>query len=432
MFDRLKKQIKNKKANLAVIGLGYVGLPLAVNFARVGFKVLGFDTDYDRVVNLKKGVSYILDVTTKELRQVLSAKRLQATNDFRLLKGCDAILICVPTPLKRKYTPNIAYILQAVRSIKQYHKRGALIVLESTTYPGTTDEVIKPMLEAGGRKCGRDFFLGFSPERIDPGNKKYGLCETPKVVSGVTPQCRQLIDLLYRHIITKVVVVSSTRVAETVKLLENTFRIVNIGMMNEMAMMCQKLRVNIWEVVDAARTKPFGFMAFYPGPGVGGHCIPKDPLYLYWKARKLGYPLRFVKLASDINNHMPAHVIERVGRILRQQKKSLRNAKILVLGSTYKNDVKDLRKSPSLDIIELFLKAKAKVSYHDPYIPYLKFPHINLKSVALTKSAIAQPDCVVVATDHRVVDYGFVLKYARAIFDCRNVYKHSDRKVERL
>ncbi|MFZ5800536.1 MAG: nucleotide sugar dehydrogenase [Candidatus Omnitrophota bacterium] len=432
MFNALKNKIKNQKANLGVIGLGYVGLPLAVNFARVGFKVIGFDTDYDRVANLKKGKSYILDVTTKELREVLKEKRLWATNDFRLLKDCDVILICVPTPLKRKYTPNIAYILQAVKSIKQYHNPGALIVLESTTYPGTTDEVIKPLLEAGGKKCGRDFFLGFSPERIDPGNKKYGLCETPKVVSGVTPQCRQLIDLLYRHIICKVVVVSATRVAETVKLLENTFRIVNIGMMNELAMMCQKLKVNIWEVVDAAKTKPFGFMPFYPGPGVGGHCIPKDPLYLYWKARKLGYPLKFVKLASDINNHMPVYVIERVAGILQRQKKSLRNAKILVLGSTYKNDVKDLRKSPALDIIELFLKAKSKVAYHDPYIPYLKFPHINLKSVALTKLALAQSDCVVVATAHRVVDYDFVLKNAQAIFDCRNVYKASNRKVERL
>ncbi|MDP3143168.1 MAG: nucleotide sugar dehydrogenase, partial [Candidatus Omnitrophota bacterium] len=260
----------------------------------------------------------------------------------------------------------------------------------------------------------------------------YGLCETPKVVSGVTKPCGQLIASLYQHIIQKVVLVSSPRVAETVKLLENTFRIVNIGMINEMAMMCQKLKVDIWEVINAAKTKPFGFMPFYPGPGVGGHCIPKDPLYLYWKAKKLGYPVKFIKLASDVNNHMPAFVVERVRKILQKQNKAISKSRVLVLGATYKNDVKDLRKSPALDIIDLFLKSKAKVSYHDPYIPYLRFPHINLKSVPLTKGNLAKSDCVVVATDHRCVSYNFILKNAKVIFDTRNVFKNPHRKVVKL
>jgi len=432
MFTELKVKIKKKKARLAVIGLGYVGLPLAVSFAKKGFKVIGIDTDYDRVAHIKRGISYILDVTTAELKNVTRNRRLEATNNFRELSSCGVILICVPTPLKRKYAPNISYILEAVKNIQQYHQKGALIILESTTYPGTTEEVILPILEKKGKKCGRDFYLGFSPERIDPGNKVYSLTETPKVVSGVTRQCGELVEILYQHIIKKVVRVSSPRVAETVKLLENTFRIVNIGMINEMAMMCQKLKVDIWEVIEAAKTKPFGFMPFYPGPGVGGHCIPKDPLYLYWKAKRLGYPIKFIKLASDINNHMPAYVVERVRQILKKQNKNLKQARVLVLGATYKNDVKDLRKSPALDIIDRLLRTKVKVDYHDPYIPYLKFPHINLKSVALTKGNLAKFDCVVIATDHRCVNYNSILNNAKIIFDTRNVFKKPTRKVVKL
>lgn len=432
MFTELKNKIISKKARLAVIGLGYVGLPLAVSFAKRGFTVIGIDTDGDRVENIKKGVSYILDVSTSELRSAMRGNRLQATTNFKILKDMEVILICVPTPLKRKYTPNIAYILEAVRSIKRFHCRGALIVLESTTYPGTTEEVILPMLEAGGKKCGKDFYLGFSPERIDPGNKIYDLQKTPKVVSGVTKPCGLLVTRLYQHIIKKVVCVSSPRVAETVKLLENTFRIVNIGMINELAMMCQKLKVNIWEVIEAAKTKPFGFMPFYPGPGVGGHCIPKDPLYLYWKAKRLGYAIKFIKLASDINSHMPNYILERLRGILKKQNKTLTQARLLVLGATYKNDVKDLRKSPSLDILELLLKSKTAVSYHDPYIPYLKFPHIDLKSVALTKNNLSQFDVVIVVTDHRCVNYNFILKNSKIIFDTRNVFKKPNRKVVKL
>jgi len=432
MYVQLKNKIKNKKARIAVIGLGYVGLPLAVDFARKGFKVIGIDTDSDRVENVKKGRSYIVDISSQELRSALKNSRLSATTNFKIIKDIDIIFICVPTPLKNKFTPNIAYILEAVKSIQRFHKKGALIILESTTYPGTTEEVILPMLEVGRHKVGRDFYLGFSPERIDPGNRIYNLQKTPKVVSGVTKECGHLAEAIYRHIITKVVPVSSPRVAETVKLLENTFRIVNIGMINELAMMCQKLKVNIWEVVDAAKTKPFGFMPFYPGPGVGGHCIPKDPLYLYWKAKRLGYPIKFIKLASDINSSMPAYVVDRVRAILKKQDKTLPGAKILVLGATYKNDVKDLRKSPSLDIISLLSKARAKVAYYDPYIPYLKFPRINLKSIKLTKGGLAEFDCVILATDHRCVNYNFILQNAKIIFDTRNVYKKTSRKVEKL
>lgn len=432
MFKELKNKIIQKKAKIAVIGLGYVGLPLAVNFAKKGFKVMGIDTDHDRVANVKKGKSYILDVASRELNSVLKNNKLSATTNFKVLGAMDVIVICVPTPLKRKYTPNISYILGAVKNIVLFHKKGALIVLESTTYPGTTEEVILPILENSRNKCGRDFYLGFSPERIDPSNKIYNLEKTPKVVSGVTRQCAELIELLYKHIIKQVVCVSSPRVAETVKLLENTFRIVNIGLINEMAMMCQKLKVNIWEVIDAAKTKPFGFMAFYPGPGVGGHCIPKDPLYLYWKAKSLGYPLKFIKLASDINSHMPAYIVERLKAILRKQSKRLYQSKILVLGATYKNDVKDLRKSPALDIIELLLKARTRVSYYDPYIPYLKFPHIHLKSIALTRSNLARFDCVVVATDHRCVNYNFVLNNSKLIFDTRNVFKKYSERIVKL
>ncbi len=432
MFEELKRKIIQKKARVAVIGLGYVGLPLAVSFARKGFQVTGIDTDYDRVEKIKKGLSYILDVASKELHGVIRSNKLQATADFRILKSIDVVLICVPTPLKRKYAPNISYILKAVKNIQRFHRSGALIVLESTTYPGTTEEIILPMLKESGRKCGRDFYLGFSPERIDPGNKIYDLQKTPKVVSGVTKQCSQLIELLYKQIIEKVVLVSSPRVAETVKLLENTFRIVNIGLINELAMMCQKLKVDIWEVIEAAKTKPFGFMPFYPGPGVGGHCIPKDPLYLYWKAKRLGYPLKFIKLASEVNSNMPSYIVERLRSILKKKNKSLAKSKILILGATYKNDVKDLRKSPSLDIIELLLKSKAGVSYYDPYIPYLNFPDINLQSISLNKDSLAKFDCVIVATDHRCVDYNFILKNSRIVFDTRNVYKNQGEGIVKL
>jgi UDP-N-acetyl-D-glucosamine dehydrogenase len=425
---QLEQKIKDKSAEIAVIGLGYVGLPLAVELAKCGFRVTGIDTDAARVHNVKKSISYILDVDINELKGLVENKSLAATTDFRKLSEADVIIICVPTPLKRRNQPNINYIKGAVNQIRRRLRKGQLIILESTTYPGTTDEVILPMLEETGLKCGEDFFLVFSPERIDPGNEKFPLRKIPKVAGGVTKESSDLFKLLYEQIIEKVVIVSSPRAAETVKLLENTFRLVNIGLVNELSMMCHKMNLDIWEIIDAAKTKPFGFMPFYPGPGVGGHCIPKDPLYLYWKAKLHGFKSRFIKLAADLNSAMPAYVIERLNKIV-----PLAQAKILVLGVTYKKDVKDLRKSPALEIIDLLRKNNAHVFYADPLIPYLKFGHYNLKASELTPENLTQMDCALLVTDHSQFDYEFILKNSSLIFDTRNVYKGvKSGKITRL
>ena len=418
MRIQLEQKIKDKSAQVSVIGLGYVGLPLAVELSKAGFSVTGIDTDLDRVNNVKNAIPYILDVDINDIKNLVEKKTLTATGDFRRLAHSDVIIICVPTPLKRKYQPNIAYIRQAVKQIKKHLREGQLVILESTTYPGTTDEVILPILESTGLKCGKDFFLVFSPERIDPGNEKFPLNKIPKVVGGVTPEAAQLFKLLYENIIERVVQVSSPRAAETVKLLENTFRLINIGLVNELAMLCHKMNMDVWEIIDAAKTKPFGFMPFYPGPGVGGHCIPKDPLYLYWKAKLHGFKSRFIKLAADLNSAMPAYVVERLSAI-----KPLKEAKILVLGVTYKKDVKDLRKSPALEIIDLLKKHKAEVSYTDPLIPYLKFDHFNLKSEPVDEETLSGVDCALLVTDHSGFDYEFILKHAKVIFDTRNAYK---------
>jgi UDP-N-acetyl-D-glucosamine dehydrogenase len=428
-----KRRIRQKKTRIAVVGLGYVGLPLAVEFAKCGFQVLGIDIDKDRISHIKRKESYISDISTKELRRVIASQNFSAGSDFSALRGADAIIICVPTPLKRKYHPDISYIKQAVHSISRNIRGGSLIILESTTYPGTTEEVILPLLESKGLKCGEDFYLAFSPERIDPGNLKYPVSKIPKVIGGVTPAATELTAALYSNIIDKVVPVSSARVAEMVKLLENTFRLINIGLIDELAMMAHKMNIDIWEVIEAAKTKPFGFMPFYPGPGVGGHCIPKDPLYLYWKARLHGFKSRFIKLASGIITHMPGYVVERLGQILDKRGIGLNKARVLVIGVTYKKDIKDLRKSPALDIIEILQKNNTSVSYHDPLIPYLKLNHINLKSVALNKGVIKKFDCVVIATEHSNVDYKLLLKDSRMIFDVRNVYQGlKSNKVIRL
>lgn len=424
----LEQKIKDKSAEVAVIGLGYVGLPLAVELAKAGFHVTGIDTDADRVHNVKNAIPYILDVDINDIKKLVAKNRLVPTTDFRRLHYADVIIICVPTPLKRKYQPNISYIKQAVTQIKQHLRKGQLVILESTTYPGTTDEVILPMLESTGLTCGRDFFLVFSPERIDPGNEKFPLRKIPKVVGGVTAGSAHLFKLLYENIIERVVVVSSPRAAETVKLLENTFRLINIGLVNELAMMCHKMDMDVWEIIDAAKTKPFGFMPFYPGPGVGGHCIPKDPLYLYWKAKLHGFKSRFIKLASDLNSSMPEYVVHRLNAI-----KPLGGAKILVLGVTYKKDVKDLRKSPGLEIIDFLKKRKAEVFYADPLIPYLKLDHFNLKASPLTEEMLSSMDCAVLVTDHNAFDYDFILKHSKNIFDTRNVYKGlKNGKITRL
>jgi len=433
MFSALKDKISKKKANIAVVGLGYVGLPLAVSFAKAGFSVCGIDTDLDRVKKVSKAIKYVSDVSSQDLKKLLKNGTLKSTTDFRVIKKSDVIIICVPTPLKKKYQPDISFILNAVRKIKKFMDRDKLVILESTTYPGTTEEIILPILESSKLKCGKDFYLVFSPERIDPGNKIFSINRIPKVIGGVTENSARLANLLYSKIIKRTIIVSSSRTAETVKLLENTFRIVNIGLINEMAMMADKLNINIWEVIDAAKTKPFGFMAFYPGPGVGGHCIPKDPLYLYWKAKKFGFDSRFIKLASQLNSSMPEYIIARVGKNLKKSNKIIRKSRILVIGVTYKKDIKDLRKSPSIDIIELLMRKKAKVSYFDPYIPYLKIGEINLKSVKLTKSTLNKSDCVIIATDHKSVNYNYILKNSKSIFDTRGVLKNiKNKKVVRL
>jgi UDP-N-acetyl-D-glucosamine dehydrogenase len=422
----LSRNIKNGKVRIAVVGLGYVGLPLAVEFARRGLCVSGIDLDRDRLKRLKNKESYIIDVASGDLRAVMNSGRFTATNDLRILRNSDVVIICVPTPLKRKYLPDISFIKQAVRGIARNMKTGCLIVLESTTYPGTTEEVILPLLESSGKLHGKDFFLSFSPERIDPGNNKYPLHKIPKVVGGITREAATLTALLYGRIVNKVVVVSSSRAAELTKLLENTFRLVNIGLIDELAMMAHKMGINIWEVIAAAGTKPFGFMPFYPGPGVGGHCIPKDPLYLYWKARYSGFRTRFIKLASEVISSMPSYVVKRTAQITKAAGVKLNRSRILVVGVTYKRDTRDLRKSPSLDIIEELQKTGARVSYHDPLIPYLKFHQINLKSLPLAANILSKFDCVIIATDHSGVDYRRILKHSRAVFDTRNVYRGAD------
>lgn len=423
-----KKKINQKKINIAVVGLGYVGLPLAIEFAKKGFCVFGIDIDSDRIGHIKNRESYITDISSRELRNVLDSRNFTAGNDFRILKDADAVIICVPTPLKRKYQPNISYIKQAVKSVSKNLKKGGLVVLESTTYPGTTEEVILPLFAQRSLRHNCDFYLCFSPERIDPGNKMYPVNRIPKIIGGISREATGLGEALYKNIIDRVVPVSSARVAEVVKLLENTFRLINIGLIDELAMMCHKMHINIWEVIEAASTKPFGFMPFYPGPGVGGHCIPKDPLYLYWKARRFGFKSRFIKLASEVIAYMPEYITERVIDLLKQSGGKTGKNKILVIGVTYKKDVKDLRKSPALDIIDILQRKNFDIAYFDPFIPYLKLNHINLESVVLTKKCISAFDCVIIATDHSNLDYNFILDNSRLIFDTRNVFKKTENK----
>ena len=429
MSIKLKNKINNKQARIAVIGLGYVGLPLALAFAQKGFRVLGIDTDAQRIARIKSLQSYITDVSSKLIARLVGNKTFNVSTDFNLLSEVDVVIICVPTPLKRKYTPDISYIVSAVRSIAKHLHKDMLVVLESTTYPGTTDELIKPELEKSGLKAGKDFHVAFSPERIDPGNKDFEVTKIPKVVGGLTATCTSLSGLLYGKIIKHVHLVSTCRAAEMTKLLENSFRIVNIGWINEIAQMCHALNIDVWEVIDAAKTKPFGFMPFYPGLGVGGHCIPEDPLYLYWKAKHYDFSCKFIKLAADTNTNMPAYAVTRIKAMLG---KSFKSSKILVLGVTYKKDVKDLRKSPSIRLIEL-LKKVTKVDYYDPIIPFLKLDGLDTKSIKLTPANIKSYDVVVVSVDHTAVNYDLIFRNARLIFDVRNVYKgKSDKKVVKL
>ncbi len=423
MSQSLMKQIKEHKAKVAVVGLGYVGLPLAVAFAQKGFPVLGIDVSTSRIARIKEHESYILDVTHEEIDEIVGNGKFIATTDFTFLKEANVIIICVPTPIKRRYTPDISFMLSAIRSIAKYIRKNVLVVLESTTYPGTTEELIKPELEKNCFKAGKDFYLAFSPERIDPGNKKFKVTQIPKVVGGLTPECTVLTHALYSQIIGKVHAVSSPRAAEMTKLIENTFRIINIGWINDAAMMCHKMGINIWEVIEAAKTKPFGYMPFYPGLGVGGHCIPEDPLYLYWKAKHHGFNSRFIKLAADLNHEMPRYATQRIEAILKAQGKKIKNAMILIVGVTYKKDIKDLRKSPPLRLIEL-LKTQCRVDYHDPMVPFLDIEKLKMVSVALTSAAVKTYDMVVIAVDHTAVDYKLIARNAKAVFDVKNVYKN--------
>jgi len=428
MLNQLKAKILERKAKIGIIGLGYVGLPLAVTFAKNGFKVYGIDIDKDRVARLNRGESYILDVQQSELKDVMDEGLFSATNDFSRIKELDAVIICVPTPLHKTREPDVSYIVSAVGNIKKYMKRGQIVVLESTTYPGTTEEVMLPVLESDGLKEGKDFYLAFSPERVDPSNEKYNTKNTPKIIGGISKDSTELSKLLYEQAIDTVVPVSSSKVAEMVKLLENTFRIVNIGLVNEIMLMCHKLGIDAWEVIDAAKTKPYGFMPFYPGPGVGGHCIPVDPIYLSWKARVHGFEARFIDLASHVNSQMPHHVVDKAAEALNKNNKPIKSSKVLVLGVAYKKDVKDLRESPALEVISLLKKSEADISYYDPYFPYLKIDDINLKRSKLDANTIKRFDCIIIVTDHTSVDYELLVKKAKLIVDTRNILKDFGNK----
>jgi UDP-N-acetyl-D-glucosamine dehydrogenase len=420
----LKQKIESRKAKVGVIGLGYVGLPLAVEFAKAGFDVTGFDVDASKVTELNAGRSYILDVKSEEVAEGVKTGRLRATTDMSKLADMDAVDICVPTPLRKTKDPDMSFVVSAAEQIAKYIHPGMLIVLESTTYPGTTAEVLQPMFEARGLTVGQDFFLAFSPERVDPANEKYTTRNTPKVVGGTTPACSEAAVALYSSAVDTVVPVTSTQVAEMVKLLENTFRAVNIGLVNEIALMANRMNIDVWEVIDAAKTKPFGFMPFYPGPGLGGHCIPIDPFYLSWKARQTGFECRFIELAGHVNSSMPSYVVDRISAALNTKKKAINGARIHLFGIAYKRDVSDMRESPALDILELLHRRGAELSYTDPYVPALKEGDLCLQSVAEDK--VDGIDCAVICTDHRAFNYAAMPERFPLVVDTRNALKGHD------
>jgi UDP-N-acetyl-D-glucosamine dehydrogenase len=432
----LSNKIKSRSARTGVVGLGYVGLPLAVELAKAGFHATGIDLDARKVQSVNDGRSYIPDVPTADVQALHAKGLLDATTDFAIVSELDTINICVPTPLRKTKDPDMSYIVSAVEGIAKYLHPKMLIVLESTTYPGTTDEVVLPILEATGLKVGVDFFLAFSPERVDPGNPTFHTHNVPKVVGGYTPACSQLAAELYGTAIETVIPVSSTRVAEMVKLLENTFRAVNIGLVNELALMCDRMNINVWEVVDAAKTKPFGFMAFYPGPGLGGHCIPIDPFYLSWKAKQTGFDPRFIELAGHINAGMPQYVVDKVGEALNTRRKSVNGSKVLVAGVAYKKDIDDMRESPAMDVMGLLLARGASVSYADPWVPEVHGREwaggYDIKAVDMTRGSLAQYDCVVIVTDHKAFDYKALLEEADLIVDTRNAIKEAHPNVFKL
>jgi UDP-N-acetyl-D-glucosamine dehydrogenase len=420
---RLEEKIRNKSARLGIVGMGYVGLPLAVEFGKAGFSVTGLDVDPDRVKSLQAGKSYIPDVSSDELQNLVKAGLFRGTTDLQVLRELDTVTICVPTPLNKVKAPDLDFVIASVENVRNGLHEGQLIILESTTYPGTTDEVVLPKLEETGLKVGKDFFLAFSPERVDPGNKQFGTRNTPKIVGGVTPDCTRLAKALYEQAVETVIPVSCPRAAETVKLLENTFRSVNIALVNEMALMSHQLGIDVWEVIEAAATKPFGFLPFYPGPGIGGHCIPIDPVYLSWKARQSGFESRFIDLAGQINSRMPEYVVERINEALNDHGKCLKGSKVLIVGVAYKKDINDVRESPALDIISLLMRRGANISYHDPFVPVLQIEEIDQKGKDLTQDLLESQDCVVLATNHSGLDYDKISKTSKLIVDTRNALK---------
>src|SRR5580698_4167399 len=427
----LEEKIRNRTARVGIIGLGYVGLPLAMEFAKAGFSVTGIDIQESKVSLLNRGESYVQDVPSDTLKKWVSGGKFRATSDFSAILDLDTINIAVPTPLRKTKDPDMSYIVSACQETAKYLTAGKLVILESTTYPGTTDELVLPMLEASGGKVGEDFFLCFSPERVDPGNPTYQTHNTPKVVGGVTPACTAMGELFFSQALEKVVPVASTRVAEMVKLLENTFRMINIGLVNEMALMCDGMGINVWEVIDAAATKPFGFMPFYPGPGLGGHCIPIDPFYLSWKTKQSGIEARFIELAGYINGNMPHFVADKVQNALNNHSKAVKGSHVHVVGVAYKRNIDDMRESPALDVILLLEKRGAKVTYSDPYVPTMKLDGKTMKSEPMTTAGKA--DCVVIITDHTDFDYKTLLESAKLIVDTRNAMKKFDsEKIVRL
>lgn len=431
----LETKITDKTARVAIIGLGYVGLPLAVEVARTGFSVLGVDTDAARVASVSRGRPYIDDVDKEEFAELVETERLVSTMDYGLLGSADIVIICVPTPLTKSKEPDLSHIIAAAKGCVPQLRPGHLVILESTTYPGTTAEIVRPILEERGLRAGNDFHLAFSPERIDPGNKRYAYRDIPKVVGGLTPACSQLAEQFYKQVVRRVVVVSSPTVAEMVKVYENVFRNVNIALVNELTLLCERMNLDVWEIIEAAASKPYGFMPFSPGPGVGGHCIPVDPYYLAAKAREHDFHVRFIELAAAVNDSMPYNVVSTTTTALGALGKTLRGARTMVLGAAYKKDISDVRESPALKILELLEKSGATVAYHDPYVPQLTLanPGVTLRSVPLTDATLLEVDCVIVATDHSAVDYEWVAERARLVVDTRNVFRdHHRQNVVRI
>ena len=428
----LLRKIEQRTAVICVMGLGYVGLPEAVTFAQVGYRVIGLDIDAERVNQVNAGSSYIPDVDQATLAPLVQTRRLSATRDVDVLKEVDIVCICVPTPLRKTRDPDLSFVLAAVEQIRARLRPGQMIILESTTYPGSTDEAVLPILESTGLKVGRDYFLAFSPERINPGDGRYPVASIPRVVGGVTPRCRDMVTAFFRQVVDQVAPVSSARAAEMVKLLENTFRSVNIGLVNELALMCGNFGLDVWEIVDAAATKPFGFMPFYPGPGLGGHCIPIDPVYLSWKARANGFEPRFIDLAAAVNSAMPGHVVSRISEGLNRQRKSINGSKILLLGVAYKAGVSDTRESPALEIARRLKASGATVTYHDPFVPELCDVDPPLKSVHLAAKLVRGQDAVVIVANHQDIDYEWVVRHARLVVDTRNATRGVRRGLEKI